>query len=99
MSIYNINADEWKYFDCDIEYNDDEEEILIIQFNAVNEDNELFICFDPDVPLERNSYDKGIIQIYKNDHTYIERNMCTEDDIAEIYKLLDIAASQQDIAR
>ena len=86
-----IKASDWEYNCYDTEYNDDDEEILILEFEAINEDNELFIYFDPNVPFERKNYNKGIIQIYKNDHTYIEKNMCTEDDIVEIYKLLDMA--------
>lgn len=85
-----IKASDWKYNCYNKEDNDDDEEILIFEFKAINEDNELFICFDSDVPFERKNYNKGIIQIYKNNHIYIEKNMCTEDDIVEIYKLLDM---------
>lgn len=35
-----IKASDWKYSYYNTEYNDDDEEILILEFETINEDNE-----------------------------------------------------------
>ena len=92
----DINADEWKYDDYGIEYNDNDEEIICFTFTHKREDKELYITYNPDIEITRDTFEKGIIQINTSDFRYIIKNRCTNKDKEEIYKLLDITKAKRE---